>query len=192
MIGYRAFIKKNKTLIIVLSIVLVTAGILFFMGRPFFCKCGEIKFWTASMESAKGSQQLFDPYTFTHLIHGALFYLILRFLFPRSSFAKRIIIAVFIESAWEILENSPMIIEQYRAATISLDYYGDSILNSIGDIMAMIVAFIAVKRFPVWVSIIGVIAIELILLLLIRDNLTLNIIMLLYPVDAIKIWQGGG
>jgi len=144
------------------------------------------------MASAEGSQQLFDPYTFTHLIHGALFYLFLKLLFPKSSFAVRFLSALFIESAWEIIENTPMVIEHYRATTISFDYYGDSIFNSLGDIFAMALAFWAASRMPVWASVLGVITIEFILLFLIRDNLTLNILMLVFPLDAIRVWQAGG
>jgi hypothetical protein len=184
--------NKNKTAFFVLGIVLATIAVLFFMGRSFFCECNVISLWSGDVNSNQNSQQLFDLYTFTHLIHGALFYLFLKLLFPKSSFATRLLAAVFIESAWEIIENTPMIINKYRTATISLDYYGDSILNSVGDIIAMIVAFVAVKKLPVWASIVGVIAIELILLFLIRDNLSLNIIMLVYPIDAIRIWQAGG
>jgi hypothetical protein len=187
-----AISKKNYAYILSSLVFVATLGILFFMGRPIFCECGIVSLWSGDVASNQNSQQLFDAYTFTHLIHGALFYLFLKLLFPKSSFATRLLAAVFIESAWEVVENTPMVIEHYRSTTISLGYYGDSIFNVFGDIIAMAIAFIAVARMPVWVSVVAVLAIELILLLLIRDNLTLNILMLVFPIDAVRLWQAGG
>ncbi len=139
------------------------------------------------------SQHLTDWYTYSHVLHGIIFYWLLS-VFSRGhlSVAARLVIAVCIEGAWEIFENSPFIINRYRAVTISRDYYGDSIINSVGDIAAMVVGFLLASRLPAWVMVALLIATEVIMLVFIRDNLTLNIIMLIHPVDAIRVWQGGG
>ena len=173
-----------------LGIIALTVVILFSMGRIPFCKCGIISVWSSDVMSNQQSQQLFDPYTFTHIIHGIMFYFILWALFgKRLSPMQRLLLAIGIEGAWEIIENTDYVINRYREATISLDYYGDSIFNSVGDIMAMAAGFIIAWKFPKWASIGVVVLIELGLLYFIRDNLTINIIMLIHPIEAIKHWQ---
>ena len=127
---------------------------------------------------------------FSHIIHGFIFYGILTWLWPRGSLTWKLSIAVIIEAAWEILENTPWIINRYRESTISFDYFGDSVLNSISDIGAMVLGFWLAMRLPVWLTVTLAIAAELFVGWMIRDNLTLNVIMLLYPLDAIKEWQG--
>ena len=168
----------------------VTAAIEYSMGRLPFCKCGIISLWSGNIWSNQNSQQLVDPYSFTHVLHGVMWYALLWLVFRnRVPTGMRLVLAVLVEGGWEILENSSMIIDRYRAATISLDYYGDSIFNSMGDILCVVLGFELARRLPVRATVIGVIAVELTLLWWIRDNLTINIIMLIHPIEAIKHWQ---
>lgn len=177
---------------------LLTAGaaaILLWMGREPICKCGTIKLWQGTVMSSENSQHIADWYTFSHIIHGFLFYglfwLIRRVTGLPISVGLALLLAIVLESAWEITENTDAVINHYRTATISLDYYGDSVLNSVSDILAMALGFLFARFAPVWVTVTGALAMELFVGWLIRDNLTLNVIMLLWPMDWIKAWQGG-
>ena len=173
-------------------LLLITLALaLLWMGRTPICKCGVIKFWHGIVNSSENSQHISDWYTFSHVIHGFLFYAILHFLFPKAPFGVRLLAAIGIESAWEIVENTQFTILRYRAATISLDYFGDSVLNSVSDTLAMVAGFWFASRLPVRVTVASALISEAVTAWLIRDNLALNIIMLLYPIDAIKIWQSG-
>jgi hypothetical protein len=174
------------------AIMTVAAAVEIAMGQPPMCLCGFVKLWHGVVQSSQNSQQISDWYTPSHVIHGLAFYglfsVTARRLPPRAWF----VMAVLLEAAWEIAENTPMVINRYRAATIALDYSGDSVVNSMSDIVAMMLGFFIAHRLPVWFSAGFVVAMEIFVALLIRDNLTLNIIMLLYPIDAIRQWQSGG
>ena len=172
-------------------LVLASALILWLMGQPLICKCGTVKLWHGVVVSSENSQHLTDWYSPSHFIHGLLFYGVLAWLLGSLSIGARLSISVLIESIWEIFENTDFIINRYREATIALDYFGDSVLNSTSDILFMIIGFLVAWRAPVWVSLLLILVLELFVGFMIRDNLTLNIIMLLHPVEFIKTWQMG-
>lgn len=174
------------------AIVAGAAVILWSVGQPLICRCGTVKLWMGEVLSAENSQHLVDWYSPSHFIHGLLFYGLLWLVARRVPVAWRAVAAVLIESAWEILENSPIIIDRYRAATISLGYSGDSVINSLSDIGFMLLGFAFAARMPVAASILLAILLELVVGYVIRDNLTLNILMLVYPLDAVRAWQQGG
>jgi Protein of unknown function (DUF2585) len=174
-----------------LGIILSIAIILLSMGREPICKCGFVKFWHGVVMSSENSQHLSDWYTPSHVIHGFIFFGLLWLIGKKWSLSLRLCLAIMVEGAWEIFENTDFIINRYREATISLDYYGDSVINSVSDVVAMAVGFFAASRLPVWATIALAIALEVGVAALIRDNLTLNIIMLIHPLDFIKEWQAG-
>jgi hypothetical protein len=178
--------------LIIAAIMLLAAFIEFKMGRLLISKSGHIRLW-AFTSTPELSQQIADAYSFSHIIHGFLFYALLH-LVTRGKCAPGfcLVVAVFIEAGWEVLENSSFIINRYRTATISLDYYGDTILNSMSDILFALLGYALASKLPVWMTVSIAVAIELTLALTIHDNLLLNIIMLLHPFPAIKHWQAAG
>lgn len=185
---------KNRYLAGAAGVVVIAAIVLLSMGRVPICECGYVKPWHGVVASSENSQHISDWYTFSHIIHGfafyGLFWLVGRpFGWPVG---LRLVLAVMLEASWEILENTPMVIDRYRAQTIALDYYGDSVLNSVSDILAMMVGFVAAWRLPILLVVALTIVMEIGVAYWIRDNLTLNIIQLVNPIEAILRWQQGG
>lgn len=159
------------------------------MGRIPICECGYVKLFEPGVNTAGNSQHISDWYTPSHIIHGFLFYWLAIVVLPRASFSARLTLAVVVEAAWELLENSPIIIDRYRTATMAIGYQGDSILNSAMDTVAMVLGFLFAARAPVWLTVVLAIGFEVATAIVIRDNLTLNVLMLVWPVEAIKAWQ---
>ena len=165
------------------------ALLLWFEGRLLLCACGEFKFWVGDTCSSNNSQQLFDPYSFTHILHGFLLFWVVVLLFRKVTPAWQLAIAGALEAAWEVFENTPFVINRYRAGTAALGYTGDTIVNSFGDLACALVGFLIARKLGVKWSLIVFLLVELVLVLWIKDGLLLQILMLIHPVDAIKVWQ---
>ena len=180
---------RPHPLFALLAVLAVAALVLSSLGRPAICACGTIELW--GRVGPEQSQMFADWYAPSHIVHGFLFYALLHFTARRWPVERRFLAALIVEAAWEALENTPLIIDRYREATIALGYSGDSVLNSLSDIMMMALGFWAARRFPLWVSVVVVLLLELVPLIAIRDNLSLNILMLVAPSDAVRTWQAG-
>lgn len=182
----------RRTAIITLVILAIAAAILLAMGRNPICTCGTVDLWVGARDSPRTSQMLADWYSLSHIVHGLLFFALLWLLARRMPVGARFLIALAIEASWEVVENTPMVIDRYRETTAALGYSGDSVLNSLSDILMMCVGFLVARRLPVWASVLLVLALEIVPLFVIRDNLTLNILNLIAPNAAIAAWQARG
>ena len=176
---------------LVTGILAVAGATLLAMGRSAICACGRVRLWWGVVQSDENSQQFADWYSFSHVIHGFLFYAAGWLVLRRWPWQARLVIAAAMEAGWEILENSPLVIDRYRSVTMAFGYRGDSVLNSLSDIGCMILGFGLARRLPAWAIVALALGFELMTLAVIRDNLTLNILMLVHPVDAIRVWQAG-
>ncbi len=171
-------------------VLAVMAATLAAMGRAWWCAAGDTSLWSSEVWSRHNSQHLADPYTFTHVLHGLVFYAGVWLLVGgRAGVAARWWLGFAAEVAWEILENTDALIERYRGTTVSLDYFGDSIVNAIGDVLAYVVGYWIAGVVPVWASIAAFVLVDGMLALWIRDGLVLNALMLLYPSETIRAWQ---
>lgn len=179
---------NRRGLLLAALIAAAACALLFLMDRPPICTCGRVELWHGALDSGN-SQHIADWYSLSHVIHGFLFYALAHWLLRRQPLGMRLALAVALEATWEVVENSPMIIDRYRTATIALGYSGDSIVNSMSDIAMMAAGFLFAWRTPLWATVAVAIALELLALWVIRDNLTLNILMLSWPIDAVRDWQ---
>ena len=181
----------RRIALILVLILIATAAVLLAMGRTPICDCGYVKLWHGQTVSSENSQHLTDWYTPSHVLHGLVFYAVLWLVARRLSLGGWLVIATLVEAAWEIAENTDAVIERYRAATIALDYYGDSVINSTADIIAMWIGFALARVLPVWASVTLFVLAEAVTIWFIRDGLLLNVLMLLWPLDAVRAWQSG-
>jgi hypothetical protein len=182
---------SRRTALAALVIVAAAAAILLAMGRNPICTCGTVELWVGQRDSPKTSQMLADWYSLSHIVHGLLFYAALWLIARRWPVTTRFLVALCLETAWELIENTPLVIDRYRATTAALGYTGDSVLNSVSDILMMCIGFLLARKLPVWASIALLIVLEIVPLFAIRDNLTLNVWMLLAPNASIQAWQAG-
>ena len=193
-----SLLPGRRSLFLAIALWLTIGAVLLAMGRVPICSCGTVKLWWGTVQSAENSQHIADWYSFSHVIHGLLFYFFAHLLWRRwKLFGGKpanwaLPIAVAFEGLWELLENSPLIIDRYRAVTVSFGYEGDAVINSLADVGFMALGFWIASRLPWKASLAMGIAFELFTLYMIRDNLTLNVLMLVWPLEAVRAWQAGG
>jgi hypothetical protein len=180
---------SRRAWLLALLILVAAAAAELAMGRNPICTCGEIELWVGARDSAKTSQMLVDWYSLSHVVHGLLFYALLWLVARRWTVEWRFLTGTLLEAAWEVTENTPFVIDRYRSTTAAIGYTGDSIVNSMSDILMMAFGFLVARKLPVWATIMLLIVLEIVPLLVIRDNLTLNIVNLLAPNPALQAWQ---
>ncbi len=173
-------------------LIALQATVLYLFGQPPICTCGTIKLWEGVVLGPGNSQHLSDWYSFSHIIHGFIFYGVLALLLPKLPVRTRILFALGIEIAWEITENTPMVIQHYREQALAQGYTGDSIINSVSDTIMMALGFVMAWKFPWWFTLALAVALEIFVVIMIRDNLTLNVINLIHPFPVISQWQAAG
>ena len=183
--------RKLWPWLVIVAVVLITAVLLRAQGRLWMCACGRIDLWAGNTHSADNSQHLVDPYSFTHVLHGLVFYGVLVWAFPRIAVAWRLTLAISLEALWEIVENSAFVIQHYREATLALGYEGDTIVNALGDLLCCVIGVLLARQLGFRRSLALFVVTELVLIVWIRDSLLLNIVMLLHPFEVIKAWQLG-
>jgi hypothetical protein len=183
---------SRRTWLLALLIIVVAAAVLLAMGRNPICTCGHIDLWVGARDSPRTSQMLADWYSLSHIVHGLLFYAALWLVARRWPVEWRFLAALTIEATWEVIENTPMVIDRYRATTAALGYTGDSVINSMSDIAMMAFGFLLARKLPVWASIALLLGLEIVPLFVIRDNLFLNVWTLIAPSSAVQAWQAGG
>src|SRR5689334_10480584 len=182
---------SRRAVLLAFLLVAAAAATELAMGRNPICTCGTVDLWVGARDSPKTSQMLADWYSLSHIVHGLLFYTALWLVFRRWPVEWRFLTALLIEAGWEVTENTPFVIDRYRATTAALGYTGDSVINSLSDVTMMALGFLLARKLPVWASILLLVALELVPLLVIRDNLTLNVWTLLAPNKAVQAWQAG-
>lgn len=175
-----------------LALLAIQGAALLLMGHPFTCTCGSLKFWQDVVASPENSQQLSDWYSFSHIIHGLLFYLLLWAIFPKMPVGWRLLIALGIEVTWEIIENTPMVVNHYRAQALAQGYTGDSVVNSLSDTLAAALGFVLAWKWPIFIVIGLAVGLELFTAYMIRDGLVLNVVQFIHPLPFIWQWQAGG
>ena len=181
----------RRAAIAAVLILAAVAAIELAMGRNAICTCGTVELWVGARDSPKTSQMLADWYSLSHIVHGLIFYAALWLIARRWPVEGRFVAALLIEASWEVIENTPFVIDRYRTAMAALGYTGDSVINSLSDIAMMVLGFFLARKLPVWVSVALLVLLEVLPLFVIRDNLTLNVWMLLAPNAAIRAWQAG-
>jgi hypothetical protein len=182
-------VKRLLPAFIIAAILVLTVLLLHYEGRLWMCACGRIWLWSGDVCSSDNSQHLFDPYTFTHIMHGFAFCGLLALVVPQLPLRWKLSLAILLEASWEVLENSNYVVQRFREATAALGYQGDTVVNSLGDITACAVGLITARKLGLWRSLIIFIATEIILTLWIKDSLLLEIVMLIHPIDSLKTWQ---
>jgi hypothetical protein len=183
---------SRRAWFLVVLILATAAGAELAMGRNPICTCGTVELWVSARDSAKTSQMLADWYSLSHVVHGLLFYAGLWLIARRWPVEWRFLTAMLLEAAWEVTENTPLVIDRYRSTTAAIGYTGDSILNSMSDIIMMAFGFLIARKLPIWATLLLLIALEVVPLVAIRDDLTLNILNLIVPIRAVQQWQAGG
>lgn len=181
--------RKGAPAVGVVVVFLLLALLLWAEGRMLFCACGEFKFWVGDTCSSSNSQQLFDPYSFTHVLHGFLLFWLIALVFRKLAPSWQFVLAIALEAAWEVFENTKFVIDHYREETAALGYQGDTIVNSFGDLTCALLGFLVARKLGLRWSLVVFFLIELVLVIWIRDSLLLQLLMLIRPVESIKLWQ---